>query len=278
MDQAVSACMTYLKESKNLSLNTMDSYERDIRQYSKYLKSLGIMDTCAAGKDVLKGYIESLAGNGKSASTISRCIASLRVFYRFLIRNGLVEGNPIVGIEAPKIIKKAPKILSEQEVEKLMEIPGNGGTKNIRDKAIIELLYETGLKVSELIALNVEHVDFDNARIICSQGTKNREVAIKTACLECLGNYLVMSRPYLLRNPREKSLFINSSGNRISRQGIWKIIKKYTRIAHMETDVTPYTLRHTLAADLLRKGRDMKDVQRILGNSTPLPTEKYNTL
>ncbi|MCX7774331.1 MAG: tyrosine-type recombinase/integrase [Clostridia bacterium] len=278
MDQVVNACIDYLKDNHNLAPNTLASYERDIRQYTAYLKNLGILDTQLADKELLAGYIQSLNACGKSPSTVSRCVASLRIFYRYLIRHGKVNGNPIIGIEAPKITKKPPKILSEQEVHKLMEVPGTTGVKNIRDKAIIELLYETGLKVTELISLNVEHLDFEQGCIRCVQGRKNREVEIKSACMEGLADYLKLSRPFLLKDSQERSLFINSSGKRISRQGIWKIIKKYTRMADMEDGVTPYTLRHTLAADLIRKGGNAKEVQRVLGNSTKATLEKYNTL
>ncbi len=262
MNHVVNGCMSYLRENQSLSPNTMASYERDIRQYTAYLVNHGILDIRQAGKEVLQGYITSLINFGKSPSTISRCVASLRIFYRFLIRNGYIEGNPIVGIEAPKLSRKPPKILSVQEVQKLMEVPGTQGVKNIRDKAIIGLLYETGLKVSELIALNIDHIDFDNACLYCNKGLKKRSVPIRPLCLGDLEDYLKRSRPYLLKDSREKSLFINSSGKSISRQGIWKIIKKYTRMANLENGVTPYTLRHTLAAVPLRTGDNAGGLQK----------------
>lgn len=252
MNQVVSGCMLYLRENQRLSPNTLASYERDIRQYAVHLTNLGILDIHQAGKEVLQGYIKTLVNFGKSPSTISRCIASLRIFYRYLIRNGYVEGNPIVGIEAPKLIKKPTVVLSEPEVQKLMEVTGNQGVKNIRDKTIIGLLYETGLKISELIALNIDHVDFDNACLYCSKGSKRRSVPLRSLCLSDLENYIKRSRPYLLKQSNEKALFINSSGKGISRQGIWKIIKKYTHLANMEQDITPHTLRHTLGPDIHR--------------------------
>ncbi len=262
MDHVVSGCMSYLKENQSLSSNTMASYERDIRQYVAYLTNLGIRDIRQAGKEVLQGYIKALINYGKSPSTISRCIASLRIFYRYLIRYGRVEGNPIIGIEAPKLIKKSPKILSEQEVLKLMEVPGSQGVKNIRDKAIIELLYETGLKVSELISLNIDHIDFEKQCLNYNEGRKKKSVPLRAVCLEDLFDYLKRSRPYLLKDSNEKSLFINSSGKSISRQGIWKIIKKYTRMANMGNGVTPYSLRRTLTADTIQSRGNTQNNQK----------------
>lgn len=246
MDNIVSACMAYMKDQLNLSDNTLLSYERDIRQYIAFLKASGVYETHQAGRTVLEKYIESLNHMGKSPSTISRSIASLRVFYRYLIRNGYVEGNPLFGIEAPKITKKAPRAVTEQEMSKLIQVPGIEGTKNMRDRAIIELLYEAGLKVSELIALNVGHVDLDNNCISLYQGYKSRQITMKPRCASDVKDYIMHARPYLLKDSQEPSLFLNSSGKRFSRQGIWKIIKKYTRMAQLGNGITPSVLRRSL--------------------------------
>jgi integrase/recombinase XerD len=246
MDNIVSACMAYMKDQLNLSDNTLLSYERDIRQYIAYLRTSGIHETHLAGKPVLEKYIESLGRMGKSPSTISRSIASLRIFYRYLIRNGHVEGNPLYGITTPKIDKRPPRAVSEQEMSKLILVPGTEGTKSIRDRVIMRLLYEAGLKVSELIALNVEQVELDKSCISIAQGAKHRQIAIPAQCAEDVRDYLMRARPYLLKNSMETSLFINSSGKRFSRQGIWKIIKKYTKMAQLENGITPSVLRRSL--------------------------------
>ena len=245
MDSVVSACMAYLEDHLRLSKNTLLSYERDIRQYIAFLRTLGINEAYGAGRTVIARYIESLNLLGKSPSTISRCIASLRVFYRYLIRNGYIEGNPLIGIQAPRIAKRPPRAISELDLSKLIQITGVEGTKNIRDRLIMELIYEAGLKVSELIALDVDHIDVVNHCILLQEGAKQRKIVIRPHCMSDVSNYIVQSRPYLLKTSQESALFLNSSGKRFSRQGIWKIITKYTKMAQLENKITPCILRHT---------------------------------
>lgn len=276
MENAIKSCVSYLKNTKSLSMNTLVSYERDLKQYASFLAEQGIRETCQAGEQMIARYIDRLVTVGKAPSTISRCVASLRAFYRYLIMQGKIEGNPIAGLEAPKVEKKPPSILSTQEVQMLIQQPGDTSPKSIRDRAIIKLLYRTGIKVTELVSLNMDDVSEDCDTITCREGRKSREVPIIKSCMLCLQDYLRQSRPYLLREPDEKAFFINSNGKRLSRQGIWKILKKYSQEACPGRNITPYTLRHTLAADLIKSGRDLEAVQNALGNSTKSTLNKYS--
>jgi len=276
VENSIKSCVSYLKSAKSLSTNTLISYERDLRQYAAFLAEQGVRETCQAGEQMISRYIDRLVALGKAPSTISRCVASFRAYYRYLIMQGMIEGNPIAGLEAPKVEKKPPSILTNQEVQLLIQQPGETGPKSIRDRAIIKLLYRTGIKVTELVSLNMDDVSEDCDTITCREGRKSREVPIIKSCMLCLQDYLRQSRPYLLREPDEKAFFINSNGKRLSRQGIWKILKKYSQEACPGRNITPYTLRHTLAADLIKSGTDLEAVQTALGNSTKSTLNKYS--
>lgn len=276
MKTIVSDCMSYLKTEKSLSQNTLTSYERDIRQYVAYLAKKGIKDTHDADKQTIDLYIQDLTSAGKSPSTISRCAASIRIFYRYLIRNDRVDGNPIADLEAPKVTPKSPDVLSEKELMILMNHHCDSGIKNIRDRMIICLMYKTGIKVSELISLNIGDVDFKAGCLHGKKGRNIRSAPIYKSCMDSLVEYIAHSRPYLLKESSETALFINSSGKRLTRQGVWKILKKYSKQACLGRNITPYTLRHTLAADMIKRGSDLSEVQSILGNSTKATLIKYN--
>lgn len=275
MENKVRACIEHLREENRLSNNTLTSYERDITQYTNYLSDKGIDLSDDSGRDAIDGYIQYLLEQGRSSSTVTRSIASIRIFYRYLLRNEHIKVNPIVGIEAPRVNQKTPSILSSHEVECLINQPGKSGVKNIRDQAILRLLYQTGMKVTELISVNINDADVQKMKITCKEGRKCRNVSMPAECMNDLNDYLKLSRPFLLKNSGERALFINSSGNRLSRQGIWKILKKYSRLANLQKEITPYTLRHTLAADLIKNGSDVNEVQTVLGNSTRSTLDKY---
>jgi integrase/recombinase XerD len=271
-------CMDYLKKEKNLSQNTLSSYERDIRQYVSFLVENGVSDTCKADRRMIEMYIHNLCLSGRSPSTISRCAASIRMLYRYMIRNGKISGNPIAGIEIPKVMAKPPDILTDEELSRLMSLLDSEGARCIRDKAIICMLSKTGIRVSELISINVGDIDFSNETAKLGDHRKSRRIPISGKCLSTIQEYLKMSRPYLLKESSEKALFINTKGNRLSRQGVWKILKKYSKLACPGKELTPYTLRHTLAACMLRDGSDIEDVQRLLGNRTRSTVVRYNRL
>lgn len=278
MKTIVRDCMEYLKNEKNLSLNTLISYERDMRQFVSFLEKNGVRDTHEAGKELIGLYMDSLAVSGRSPSTISRCAASIRMLYRFLIRSGRVSGNPIAGLITPKISSKKPDILTEYEVERLLNQPGTTGVKGIRDKAIICLLYRTGMKVTELISLDISDIDLISGIAQLGENRKVREISVNSVCMCIINDYEKLSRPYLLKESSEKALFLNSNGKRLSRQGIWKMLKRYSKLACPGKEITPYTLRHTLAANMLKSGHNLADVQHVLGNSTKSTLLKYSRL
>jgi integrase/recombinase XerD len=186
-----------------------------------------------------------------------------------------MTGNPTIGLESPKIEKKIPQILSVEEVEILLNQPNRIGLKGIRDKAMLELLYSTGIRVSELIALNVEDLDLQKAILTCCHSNRERKIPISRKCIELMKEYIEKVRPFMLRDKDEKSLFVNTNGKRLTRQGFWKIVKYYTSKANINKDITPHTLRHSFAAHLVQRGRDLKDVQMMLGHSDISSTQVY---
>ncbi len=269
---------SYLKNVRRKSLNTVESYKRDINQYITYLNRCGVTDISGSVKSNVLMYLLELKDMGKATSTISRTLASLRSFYMFLVQNGVMEENPTTNLEAPRVEKKLPRILTGEQVELLMEQPSDADHKGIRDRAMLEVLYAAGIRVSELINLNVGDVNLFMGFIRCAGEKKERIIPIGNKAIDALGKYIEKARPYMIRRPDERALFVNCSGARLSRQGFWKIVKYYRQKAGIETEITPHTLRHSFAAHLLENGADLHSIQEMMGHADISSTQVYSNL
>ncbi len=277
-----SACLeefnNYLTDVKKASANTLASYMRDIRQFEEYLVSHGLPELAEAEDGELAGYIDWLRHAGKSPATVSRCIASLKCFYALLVDKGVVEHNPALGLVPEKSVQKLPQILTSKEVELLLEQPECSDMKGYRDRAMLELLYATGIRVSELISLDIIDVNLAGGFIRCRGREKERIIPLYPKAVKALQEYVEFIRPQMIASPDEPSLFVNLSGERMSRQGFWKIIKTYQQKAHIEKTITPHTLRHSFAAHLLENGADLKSIQEMLGHADISSTQMYSHL
>ena len=268
----------YLREVKKSSKNTLSSYMRDVSQFVSYWSQRATDAVCQASEDDLGDYIQWLRKNGKSAATVSRCIASLRNFYQFLMEKGDVETNPATSLVPEKAVKKLPQILTSQEVDLLLEQPACIDAKGYRDKAMLETLYATGIRVSELISLNVEDVNLSIGVIRCKTTRIERMIPLYSAAVTALEAYISRVRPQMLSSQDETALFVNMGGERMSRQGFWKIIKLYQEKAKIEKGITPHTLRHSFAAHLLENGADLRSIQEMLGHADISSTQVYAQL
>ena len=268
----------YLCDVKKSSQNTRASYLRDVRQLGDYLSTHTAATLDTADEDELFDYIEWLRANGKSVATVSRAIASLKNFYQYLVSQGVVEQNPTGRLVPDKTTQKLPQILTAKEVETLLEQPQCVDVKGYRDRAMLELLYATGLRVSELISLNITDVNLSAAVIRCQTRDKIRVIPVYQAAVSALSEYINFVRPQMIASPDEQSLFVNISGERMSRQGFWKIIKSYQKKAGIEKTITPHTLRHSFAAHLLENGADLHSIQEMLGHSDISSTQVYSHL
>ena len=274
MEKQIKLFLDFLQNEKKLSDNTLQSYKRDITQYQNYLEENGI-NYAKVLKEDIKAYLNYLKQIGKKASTISRNLASIRSFYQFLIRNKKIKNDPTEDVQAPKIEKRVPSVLTAQEVELLLEQPKDIDLKGTRDKAMLEFAYATGMRVTEIINLNIEDVDFDAEYVICRVGSKQRNIPLGSLSLKALKEYIDEARPILIKNEKEKALFVNVNGQRLTRQGFWKIVKYYKEQAHIAKDITPHVLRHSFATHLLQNGADLKAIQTMLGHSDISSTQVY---
>ena len=258
----------YLIEIKHASNNTVSSYMRDIHQYASYLLTLGT-DVLEATQRTIADYVQWL---------VSRSLASLKSLYMFALSEDEIDQNPVRNIKLEKTEKKLPQILSGKEVELLLEQPKCSDMKGYRDKAMLEVLYATGIRVSELINLNYDDVSLSGGFLRCAGGGKTRIIPLYPEALQALADYMEDVRPKMIADPSEQSLFVNISGERMSRQGFWKIIKFYQEKAHIDKDITPHTLRHSFAAHLLENGADLRSIQEMLGHSDISSTQVYAQL
>ena len=274
MEKQLRQFFDFLENEKKLSNNTLQSYKRDIRQFREYLESNNINYTKVTEKTV-KDYIENLEERGKKASTISRCIASIRSFYQYELKNKRVKKDPTEKIQSPKIEKKAPSTLTFKEVSLLLEQPKTVDLKGIRDKAMLEFAYATGMRVTEIISLDVEDVNLEEGFVTCRTGKKQRNIPLGKLSLKALKEYMENARPVLNKDEGVKALFVNINGKRLTRQGFWKIIKYYKEQAHITKDITPHILRHSFATHLLQNGADLKAIQLMLGHSDISSTQVY---
>lgn len=278
MNTYVKEYTSFMTDIRHKSLNTVESYKRDVTQYISYLDGTGVTDISSTTKTTVLSYLLYLQKEGRASSTVSRTLASLRSYYLFMMQNGVVKSNPTSNLEAPHVEKKIPKILSGEEVELLLEQPKNCDNKGIRDKAMLELLYATGIRVSELINLDVSDVNVPMSFVRCKGGKKERIIPMGHQAKDALENYINNVRKYMVKDENETALFVNCSGARLSRQGFWKLIKYYQHIAGIETDITPHTLRHSFAAHLLENGADLHSIQEMMGRADISSTQIYSRM
>lgn len=274
MEKQVKLFLDFLKDDKKLSDNTLQSYRRDIEQYEKYVSDNKINYLKVTEETILE-YMEYLREENKKESTISRSLASIRSFYQYLIRVKKIKKDPTMTIESPKINKRTPNILTSKEVELLLDQPKDIDLKGTRDKAMLEFAYATGMRVTEIISLDIDDINFEEGYVNCRHANKPRIIPLGKLSLKALKEYTEQARNILIKDDNEKALFVNVNGQRLTRQGFWKIIKYYKDQAHITKDITPHVLRHSFATHLLQNGADLKSIQTMLGHSDISSTQVY---
>ncbi len=279
MKSLVKEFINYLAVERGLADNTLDSYNRDLKQFMAFLENEKVDDVQKATRNVIMSYMLFLQKRGRATATVSRHLAALKSFYHFLLREKYIEKDPTANLESPKLEKKLPRILTVNEVENLLSQPRGIEPTGLRDKAMLELLYATGIRVSELISLDVNHINLEMGYIRCfGKGSKERIVPVGSLARKCVSEYLQKGRAKLIKIRSEKALFVNQHGRRLTRQGFWKIIKKYATKAGIAKDITPHTLRHSFATHLLENGADLRSVQEMLGHADITTTQIYTHL
>ena len=274
MAELLASFEAYLIHTKHASENTVASYMRDVRQYSQYVEGILQEELLAVSHDEVVAYTDWMAGHGKSAASVQRSLASIKNLYQYAALTGQCQENPARNIKVEKTEKKLPQILTGKEVELLLQQPQLTDFKGYRDKAMLELLYATGIRVSELINLDLSHVN-TSAGFIRVGEEKERIIPLYPAAVKALRVYIAENRPQMIADPQKKSLFVNMNGERMTRQGFWKIIKSYQEKAGIQKQITPHTLRHSFAAHLLENGADLRSIQEMLGHSDISSTQIY---
>lgn len=274
----VRAYENYLTKVKQASANTVASYMRDIRQYAQWLNEAEGVDVVDASQQNISAYLSHLEAEGRSGATLSRSLASLKNFYGYVVSTGFLEKTPVVEIHVDRGEKKAPQILSGKEIELLLSQPVCVDAKGYRDKAMLEVMYATGIRVTELINLDLSDVNLELGVIKCAGAKKSRAIPLYPAALKALTAYLDNVRGSMIADLDEQALFVNISGVRMSRQGFWKILKHYQSTAHIEKEITPHTLRHSFAVHLLENGADIGSVQELMGHSDISSTQVYTQM
>ncbi|MEY8317833.1 site-specific tyrosine recombinase XerD [Oscillospiraceae bacterium 50-58] len=277
MSELLTAYEDFLKTEKQASTNTVSSYLRDINQFAAVMNGRGVDLIQVATRDV-EDYANSLVKRGKSPATVNRSVASIKSFYSCLIGKGYINQNPAKGVSPAKVERKLPQVLTSNEVELFLEQPECTDLKGYRDRAMLELLYATGIRVSELIELDVDDLNLPGGVLKCFSKGKERIIPLYPAAIRALGEYINSVRPQLVDSVNETALFVNMSGERMSRQGFWKLIKYYQEKAGIQKEITPHTLRHSFAAHLLENGADLRSIQEMLGHADISSTQIYSKL
>ena len=275
MEQAIEQFITYLHNIKNTSTNTELSYRRDLKKVVAFLRAKGLTDLVNVEEKDLQEYIALMNEQHFAAATVSRNIASIKAFFHFLCQEKIIEKDVSNHLKAPKIEKKMQELLTTEEVVRLLEQPSGNSPKEIRDKAMLELLYATGIRVTELITLKVSEVNLPMGFIVCKDAHKERVIPFGMAAKNALVKYLTEARSRMIEDKSSDVLFANCSGGTMSRQGFWKLIKYYSKKAGITADITPHTLRHSFAAHLVENGADLRSVQEMLGHSDISTTQIY---
>ncbi len=273
----IDAYEDYLKTEKQASANTVSSYLRDVRQFASAMEEQERPLAQVTPLEV-ESHIRRLTVLGKSPATVTRSLASIKSFYNYLLLQGEVSGNPARSVAPAKVERKLPQILTSREVELFLAQPEPTDAKGCRDRAMLELLYATGIRVSELISLDVDDLNLPGGVLKCVSRNKERIIPLYPAAIQVLNDYVHHVRPRLVENLNETALFVNMNGERMSRQGFWKLIKHYQEKAGIEKDITPHTLRHSFAAHLLENGADLRSIQEMLGHADISSTQIYSRL
>ena len=274
-EKIVGDYLDYMKNEKKLTENTLEAYIRDILQFKEYLQENKILSYKDTTKTTIITYLMNLQKKGKSTSTISRNLASIRCFFQYLQNRNFIDEDPTTNLKSPKSEKRIPSVLTMEEVNLLLSQPNPKDFKGARDKAMLELLYATGLRVSEIISLNIDDIQLDSSLLIVRDNLNQRVIPIGRKAVDALSHYI---SNYRSNNDDDKGepLFLNYSGKRLTRQGFWKIIKQYTKKANIDKGITPQTLRHSFAVHLIENGADIRTVQEILGHSDISTTQIYS--
>ena len=267
----------FLRTEKRASANTVSSYLRDVHQFSAAMDGKGVELVQVLDRDV-EEYANSLIKRGKSPATVTRSVASIKSFYACLMEKGYVDQNPAKGVSPAKVERKLPQVLTGREVELFLEQPECTDLKGYRDRAMLELLYATGIRVSELIELDVDDLNLPGGVLRCVSKGRERVIPLYPVAIRALGEYIQSVRPQLVDSREETALFVNMNGERMSRQGFWKLIKYYQEKAGIQKDITPHTLRHSFAAHLLENGADLRSIQEMLGHADISSTQIYSKL
>lgn len=265
----------YLIHTKSVSANTLDSYVRDVEHFLAFLNEEGVDNPTNADSRTLEHYVEQLNSLKKTNSTITRNIASIRCFYQYLIISNQTDSNPAKTVKLEKVQKKMPQILSGKEIELLLSQPNIKEPKGCRDKAMLELLYATGIRVTELIDLNVEDINLHTGMLRCKMGQTERMIPVYQTAVSIISDYILRARSLIIVPDGGHALFTNLNGRRLTRQGFWKIVKGYAEQAGIVKEITPHTLRHSFALHLLENGADLKDIQLMLGHADISSTQVY---
>ena len=278
MEDHIAGYTAYLETERHSSSNTVASYVRDVTQFARYLQEDEHLELPDCQEEHVERYMAYMAGRGKSPASVARCVASLKSFYGYLLSRGEVERNPARNTTPVRTERKFPQILTGKEVELFLEQPQCVDAKGYRDHAMLELLYATGIRVSELISLDLDGVNLPAAFLRCSSRGRERIIPLYAAAVKALSDYIRDIRPQIVLDSREQALFVNMNGERMSRQGFWKIIKYYQEKAQIDKDITPHTLRHSFAAHLLENGADLRSIQEMLGHADISSTQIYSHL
>ena len=275
MINAIQEFVSYLHDVKQTSHNTEISYQRDLKKAAEYFASQNVGDLTAVTATDLYSYLQYLEKKKMSPATVSRSIASLHSFYAYLLREQKITEDPSLALKPPKIEKKSPEILNVEEAVRLMNEPNLKTDKGLRDRAMLQMLYATGIRVSELVNLKVADVDMEQGNVTCTASGKTRVIPLDPETKKSLEDYLESARGRLLKGNESEYLFTNCSGSSMSRQGFWKVLKGYATAAGIDKDITPHTMRHSFAAHKLQQGTDIKAVQRMLGHADISTTQMY---
>ncbi len=276
MERLLKEFIYFLSVEKGLASNTLESYQRDLRKFFLFLQKKNIIQVENITRGDITNFLTEQKERGLASSTLTRNLAAIRSFYQFLLKEQITTENPSVELETPKTEKKLPSVLSLSEIELLLEQPETGNTIGLRDKAMLELLYATGIRVSELVSLDVNGINTKMGFIKCiGKGNKERIIPLGSVAIRSIQEYLKNSRLKILKTKEEKALFLNQQGTRLTRQGFWKILKKYAHKAGIQREITPHTLRHSFATHLLENGADLRSVQEMLGHADIATTQIY---
>ena len=277
MKKEIDGYIKFLRDNKNAPYNTLMSYERDLRHFREFLECRGRMSLRLVKTDDIKAYVNHQQESGMAASSVSRSLAAIHSFFKYCIYNGLSSSDPSTPISPPKQERKAPEILSPDEVNRLLEQPKSYSLKGKRNRAMLETLYATGIRVSELVNLKVDNLDAGNKTIYCDSDRNKRNLPISDKAMSALSDYLQNARIQMIRAENEEALFVNCTGLPMSRQGFWKIVKEYAKTANVRHEISPHILRHSFAAHQLASGADLHQLKEIMGHADIAATQIYLT-